>query len=130
MATVRDTQDIHDIRQKTDRILQEKAGKREDPLIREGIASFDRSKVFSECHNQLSSKILSEVKRVWVEAEVDVRLQDSIEVVGKTPFGHTVSIRRENNIYKGLNIGPDENVYYDDVVESLSDVIKVLQFGR
>jgi hypothetical protein len=113
-------------------IAQERrAGRIESPLLREAMGAFNRKSLFSECHETLSNKILSEVARTLKSFGLDVRFQDSVEVMALTPGGCVVEVRRDGNRYTGLNRTADNSrIYWEGEVKDLAQLESVVQAGR
>lgn len=122
------TREMHENLQ---RVAERHVGRLEDPIKREALGSFDRKALFSECHEILSTKILSEVARQLTSLGLDVRIQDAVEVMALTPGNCVVEIRREGDTYRGLNRSANGNTkYWEGEVCSFDDLKKIANAGR
>ena len=110
---------------------ERRAGRIENPLLREAMGAFDRKSLFHECHDTLSKKILEEVARTLKGLGLDVRFQDSVEVMALTPGGCVVEIRRDGDRYTGLNRTQDNSrVYWEGEIKNLVQLESVVRVGR
>jgi len=122
---------IKEIYESLNTAQERRAGRIENPLVREAMGAFDRKGLFSECHETLSKKILSEVARTLKTLGLDVRLQDAVEVMAVTPGGCVVEVRRDGDRYTGLNRTEDNSrVYWEGEVKDLIQLETLVKAGR
>jgi hypothetical protein len=126
-----DSVTTRDIFESVNRAADRRAGRSTNPLVREALGSFNRKGTFTECHDQLSGKILAEVAKLFKANGIDVRLQDHVEVMAVTPVGTVIEVRREGGKYFAVSKSADSSsTYFDGIVESLEDVSRVMDVSR
>jgi hypothetical protein len=126
-----DSVSTKEIYESLNKAQEARAGRIENPLLREAMGVFNRKGLFSECHEILSGKILGEVARALTGLGVDVRFQDSVEVLAMTPGGNVIEIRRDGDRYIGLNRNANNSkIYWEGEVEGLNQLESIVKLSR